>query len=163
MCRSPPDMPLRPPTHSALVCGRVVVVLAVLLVLSAVGANAASGGAGRSRDQVTRSTIARSASLTRELRRQRAETWHWQDVMGVPRTPPVARVLAGAGGSRRLLRVWRLRASRAKALALAPLHKSAWRCIHRYEGDWRAASGNGDYGGLQMNVDFQRTYGRSLL
>lgn len=37
------------------------------------------------------------------------------------------------------------------------------RCIHRGEGSWRAATGNGYFGGLQMDVSFQRTYGAPLV
>ena len=32
-------------------------------------------------------------------------------------------------------------------------------CIHRYEGSWRANTGNGYYGGLQMDREFQQTFG----
>jgi hypothetical protein len=32
-------------------------------------------------------------------------------------------------------------------------------CIHRFEGAWNAATGNGFYGGLQMDSSFQSTYG----
>ena len=35
-------------------------------------------------------------------------------------------------------------------------------CIHQYEGSWTANTGNGYYGGLQMDVPFQRTYGARL-
>lgn len=38
-----------------------------------------------------------------------------------------------------------------------------WRCIFNHEartsGGWRANTGNGYFGGLQMNLSFQRTYG----
>jgi len=34
-------------------------------------------------------------------------------------------------------------------------------CIHRYEGAWNANTGNGYYGGLQMDRSFQTTYGYS--
>ena len=40
---------------------------------------------------------------------------------------------------------------------------SAFLCIHRYEGDWHANTGNGYYGGLQMDLRFQRSYGRDYL
>jgi hypothetical protein len=33
-------------------------------------------------------------------------------------------------------------------------------CIHRYEGAWNANTGNGYYGGLQMDRSFMLTYGR---
>jgi hypothetical protein len=40
-------------------------------------------------------------------------------------------------------------------------------CIHRHERHpsqgWRTRTGNGYYGGLQMDISFQRTYGRFLL
>lgn len=34
-----------------------------------------------------------------------------------------------------------------------------FKCIHRYEGAWNANTGNGYYGGLQMDLAFQSTYG----
>jgi hypothetical protein len=42
--------------------------------------------------------------------------------------------------------------------ASSPL-SDAFMCIHRYEGSWRANTGNGYYGGLQMDRAFMRTYG----
>jgi resuscitation-promoting factor RpfA len=33
------------------------------------------------------------------------------------------------------------------------------RCVHRYEGPWNANTGNGYYGGMQMDKRFARTYG----
>lgn len=41
--------------------------------------------------------------------------------------------------------------------------ESAFNCIHRHEGAWSANTGNGYYGGLQMNLGFQRTYGGAFL
>ena len=46
-----------------------------------------------------------------------------------------------------------------------PPHRRAWLCIHRYEetdGRW-TDSGAPYYGGLQMDLGFQRAYGRYLL
>lgn len=44
---------------------------------------------------------------------------------------------------------------------------SAWLCIHRYEKDprqgWATNTGNGYYGGLQMDWDFMKAYGPELL
>jgi hypothetical protein len=40
---------------------------------------------------------------------------------------------------------------------------SDWACIHSYEGAWSANTGNGYYGGLQMDWDFMRAYGREFL
>lgn len=39
----------------------------------------------------------------------------------------------------------------------------AFTCIHRYEGAWNANSGNGYYGGLQMNRGFMGRYGAEYL
>lgn len=36
-------------------------------------------------------------------------------------------------------------------------------CIHRYEGAWNDNTGNGYYGGLQMDVPFQQSYGPEFL
>lgn len=38
-----------------------------------------------------------------------------------------------------------------------------WTCIHQGEGAWNAHTGNGYYGGLQMDATFERTYGRDML
>ena len=50
----------------------------------------------------------------------------------------------------------------------APAGNSTWLwrafiCIHRYEGAWNANTGNGYYGGLQMDWSFMRSYGREYL
>lgn len=44
-----------------------------------------------------------------------------------------------------------------------PSNYSNWLCIHHYEGSWTANTGNGYYGGLQMNWGFMQTYGPALL
>lgn len=43
-----------------------------------------------------------------------------------------------------------------------PLERS-FLCIHRFEGPWNARTGNGYYGGMQMDLTFQRTYGPEFL
>jgi hypothetical protein len=40
---------------------------------------------------------------------------------------------------------------------------NAFLCIHRGEGAWNANTGNGYYGGLQMDWSFMRSYGEFLL
>lgn len=39
----------------------------------------------------------------------------------------------------------------------------AFSCIHHYEGAWNANTGNGYYGGLQMDMTFQSTYGSDFM
>jgi len=57
-----------------------------------------------------------------------------------------------------VLGLWKHRATVARSQAQRPPHRSQWICIHRYEGSW-ADPGAPYYGGLQMDVEFQRTYG----
>ena len=45
--------------------------------------------------------------------------------------------------------------------ALKPPHRVQWLCIHRYEGSWTDPNAP-YYGGLQMDEQFQRMYGREL-
>lgn len=40
-----------------------------------------------------------------------------------------------------------------------PTDEGAWSCIHRYEGAWTSNTGNGYFGGLQMDWSFMRLYG----
>jgi len=42
-----------------------------------------------------------------------------------------------------------------------PPHYDQWLCIHGYEGSW-TDPGDPYYGGLQMDIGFQTTYGRDL-
>lgn len=44
-----------------------------------------------------------------------------------------------------------------------PAHYNEWLCIHGYEGAWNANTGNGFYGGLQMDWSFMQSYGSTLL
>jgi hypothetical protein len=46
-----------------------------------------------------------------------------------------------------------------------PPHYKQWLCIYKYENaghGWKAATGNGYYGGLQMDIEFQMDYGLKL-
>jgi hypothetical protein len=40
---------------------------------------------------------------------------------------------------------------------------NAFLCIHHYEGTWTSATGNGYYGGLQMDAQFEHTYGAEFV
>jgi hypothetical protein len=54
------------------------------------------------------------------------------------------------------------RSERARRAASRPPHRSAWLCIQRHEGAWTDA-GAPYYGGLQMDLSFQRTHAPALL
>jgi hypothetical protein len=88
----------------------------------------------------------------RSILRYRAETWRWQALMGSFRTHGSIRP-----NSRAALRFWVRAAGRAYAKASHPPHRSAWLCIHRYEGSWRD-SGDPYWGGLQMDRGFMSGY-----
>jgi hypothetical protein len=59
-------------------------------------------------------------------------------------------------------RRWHAKAVRARRAGHHPPHRAAWACIHRWEGPWRDPNPP-YYGGLQMDLTFQRMYGRRLL
>lgn len=111
-----------------------------------------------------RATGAQLARLLRQINRHRAETWRWQKVMQRPRTAYAAGAESGRSLAyrQRVVNLWRQRAVRAKFQALNPPHKRQWRCIHRYEASW-TDPGAPYYGGLQMDREFQATYGGALL
>jgi len=55
-------------------------------------------------------------------------------------------------------------ASTAEAATRTPNWiKQALICIHEHEGAWNANTGNGYYGGLQMDWSFMRAYGPEYL
>lgn len=91
-------------------------------------------------------------------------TWRWQRLMGVPRSPTTGDSLPqlGVPGARKALVRWQRLARVARRRAQHPPHLRAFLCIHRYEGSW-SDSGAPYWGGLQMNLGFQATYGGWLL
>jgi hypothetical protein len=68
------------------------------------------------------------------------------------------------------LELWQRRLAAATLQVLRYGHRplparlsSAFLCIHRYEGAWDANTGNGYYGGLQMDRRFQLLYGSEFV
>ena len=102
--------------------------------------------------------------LRRSISAHRAATWVHQQTMGLKPTRTAHSELRTR--SKRYLRwlnaVWLERRLRWKARAENPPHLREWLCIHRYEGSWRDP-GAPYYGGLQMDIKFQRAYGWNLL
>ena len=100
-----------------------------------------------------------------KIRALRRETWRWQRLMGVPLTRPTqaAERSESLAFQRWVLRSWRHKAGKMRRRAHHPRRLEAWLCIQRQEGPWNANTGNGYYGGLQMDLQFQRTYGADLL
>jgi hypothetical protein len=105
-----------------------------------------------------------AAKWRRHIRRFRADTNHWLTVMRGRPPASASRTLAAHSLARleRIERRWRHRAHRTWVRATHPPSMQGWLCIHRYEGSW-ADSGSPYWGGLQMDLSFQQTYGGWLL
>ena len=73
--------------------------------------------------------------------------------------PPALRLWQAAQRGGRPAR----RAARRRRPALPGWLLADFSCIHRYEGGWTSNTGNGYYGGLQMDIAFQRLYGADFL
>jgi len=127
----------------------------ILLLLVLVAVTAAVAGS------VT--TSARANPILDDIRTYRTITWKWQRLMQVPRTVSWRHERhAGVAYRTWIRRLWQKRAATAWRRAQSPPHEAAWRCIHRYEGAW-TDTGAPYYGGLQMDISFQQTYGSELL
>jgi hypothetical protein len=112
----------------------------------------------------TRTSARRLAAWRRHIRRFRADTRHWLTVMTGRPPGNVPRSLAARSPARlqQLARRWRRRAHRAWWRAKHPPELRDWMCIHRFEGSW-SDPGSPYWGGLQMDLSFQETYGGWLL
>jgi hypothetical protein len=108
-------------------------------------------------------SIARANPVLDDIDQYRQITWRWQRLMGERKTFTWQHeVRAGDAYRKMIRRIWRRRAHHARLRAMNPPHEDAWRCIQRYEGAWDD-DGAPYYGGLQMDLSFQRAYGADLL
>jgi hypothetical protein len=149
---------------------------------TAAAAAGKTGGAGQTTTSTSTTTPTTTAVVTtktaaarraearaarywsRHIQSFRAGTRRWQAVMhGSPitssRRMPAAHSVQGL---RLQARTWRHREHAAWWRATHPPHLQAWMCIHHYEGSW-TDSGGPYWGGLQMDLGFQSTYGGWLL
>ena len=122
-----------------------------------------------SRQGLSRWELRTAAASRRHIQRFRADTRHWLTVMRGRPPANASRSLSGRslparslGRLLRLERRWRHVAHRTWRSATHPPYFRDWLCIHRYEGSW-ADSGSPYWGGLQMDLSFQQTYGGWLL
>jgi hypothetical protein len=82
-------------------------------------------------------------------------------------TPQFAR--AAAATARGTLRLWQRRGAAAALLvsehtpAVPARLYDSFMCIHRFEGAWDSNTGNGYYGGLQLDLTFQTRSGSEFL
>jgi hypothetical protein len=128
--------------------------------VTAAGTARGAATAGKESKQRT----AALAWLGTEIAGYQRATWRWQRLMGTRLVETEGRLLAkmSVPDVQRAVRLWQRRAAAARRLAERPPHLSQFLCIHRYEGSWRDGGGP-YYGGLQMDLGFQRTYAPSLL
>jgi hypothetical protein len=128
-------------------------VILSLLAVAAVSAALAGG--------IT--TTARANPVLDDITAYRHLTWKWQRLMGVRLTTSDGHERKAGQAHRTWIRnLWYKRAHTAWRHAQNPPHEAAWNCIHRYEGAW-TDSGAPYYGGLQMDLSFQQSYGADLL
>jgi hypothetical protein len=106
----------------------------------------------------TRRILARALRLRHIARRWRSLMRHPRPVL-LKREAPFESLVAKR---RWVARRWYRKAIRARRLGHHPPHKPAWRCIHHYEAAW-TDPGAPYYGGLQMDLQFQRSYAPGLL
>jgi hypothetical protein len=116
-----------------------------------------------------RSPQVRQPELLGQIAKYQRITWRWQRVMSTRLTPSSgsARRTADLVYRRWVRDLWRRRAIRTHRRAVNPPHKTAWLCLYLHERHpalgWRTRTGNGFYGGLQMDWTFMATYGGQLL
>jgi hypothetical protein len=82
-----------------------------------------------------------------------AKQWHGR---AVARTKERNRLRASAKRLRTIVRY------EIQVKGTHPLER-AFLCIKSFEGAWRSNTGNGYYGGMQMDMSFQRSYGPEFL
>lgn len=166
--------------RSILACG---LLLAFVGLTTAAAAAPASQNGGTTTPTITGTTTTRTTSSTsvsrkapsrwerrtaarwqRHIRRFRADTQHWLTVMNGRPPANSSRTLTYRSLSRlhQIAQRWQHRAHQAWWHANHPPGLGGWLCIHRYEGSW-VDSGGPYWGGLQMDLSFQRTYGGWLL
>ncbi len=97
--------------------------------------------------------------IQRQIDRYRHETWRWQRTMGRPLTRRLADPPADVQSK---IAVWKRVALTTRRHAENPPHRRQWLCIHHFEGAWSDPNPP-YYGGLQMDLGFQRRYARGLL
>jgi hypothetical protein len=163
--------------RSILACGLLLAFAG--MATAAAAARSATSGGSTSPSTSTGTTLTttdavkapsrwelRDAAVSRRhIRRFRVDTRYWLTVMRGRPPASGSRLLAARSSPaqlRQLARHWRHRAHRAWWQAKHPPELRDWLCIHHYEGSW-ADSGSPYWGGLQMDLSFQRSYGGWLL
>ena len=129
------------------------------LLIAVLGAVGTAGPAAKPAEPPTRL----DRYLVAETRRYRREAWRWQRLTGRARSPAGRGELEPSRAYREWVRnMWKRRAAQARRRAANPPHERQWLCIHGHEGAWNDPAPP-YFGGLQMDLAFQRAWGRELL
>lgn len=131
------------------------------------------GGTSTASAQMSRSALALCPGHVAGVKFYRSVTWNRQDQLGTTRTRSdfYPRRIQSCRYTVWVAHLWVKRAKSSKR-ALEEMLKAQraqgaltndWACIHRYEGAWNANTGNGYFGGLQMDLAFQGLYGAEFL
>lgn len=106
-----------------------------------------------------------AATLIHRIHHAKLWTWRYQAALGNCCRPygRAAERTDSFDYRRWLLVFWRGRERHAGARWHDSPVRSALLCIHGGEGAWTANTGNGYFGGLQMDVDFMFAYGAEYL
>jgi hypothetical protein len=163
--------------RSILACG-LLLAFAGMATAAAAAAGAGSTNGNSTQSLTTSTAVGTTASIRAELRAQARAATRWRRHIqtyraGTRRWLTVIRGRPPARGSRslaahtlvrlrRLATTWRHREHRVWRRAIHPPNLAGWICIHHYEGSW-TDSGSPYWGGLQMDLSFQATYGGWLL
>lgn len=142
----------------------LVLVLALVGVFALTAARPADARERTARAVHVARVFPSDAGLVRQIHHYRRATWRWQSVMGVRRTPATRAAVKDLSHRYKVWvkNLWKHRAKRARRVATHPPHRAGWMCIHSHEGAWHDPNGP-YYGGLQMDLGFQRSYGAWLL
>jgi hypothetical protein len=136
----------------------IVISLACAFLGGSLAASADTPAPTTTTDETVTAETLDHAHVQRLIDHYRRRTWRWQRVMERPVTLTLA---DPPRDPLERIHVWKLKSLRVQQNALHPPHLRAWMCIHHYEGAW-TDDGGLYYGGLQMDLGFQRTYGRAL-
>lgn len=112
----------------------------------------------------SQATARMSQRLDRKTKEARNNVWYYQRLMGLHLSPVSHKRPSNSLAHKKwVLSIWQVRVQRLghKAHNLPNYHQ--WICIHQKEGAWDSHTGNGYYGGLQMDLSFQHSYGAYFL
>jgi hypothetical protein len=147
---------------------RLLTAACVLAVAFTAGVNASASLADDDPQPARATTVAAQSHignyLLDDIARYRKATWRWERLMRKPysHTSRSAERSNDPLLRRSVLTMWKQKAGLRRRQAHNPPRLGAWLCINRFEAHWNDPNAP-YYGGLQMDISFQRTYAPDLL